>query len=403
MRLDIAGLVVVAGVTAAIHVGKLPPALPVLQAELGLTLVQGGFLLSLVQLAAMTCGLAVGLAADSLGLRRVMVCGLLLLGCASLLGASTPDPAALLVLRAVEGLGFLLAVTCGPSLIRRHIPAPGLPARLGLWGAYMPLGTSLALLVGPAWISVLGWSAWWGFTGLLPLLLAAVLWIRLPPDPVPIAPAAVAASAGWRIRLQDTLRSPGPWWVALAFAAYSAQWLSVIGFLPTVYAQSGFEPVTAGVASAVVAAVNMMGNIASGRLLQRGLPPQALMRVGFAAMALGALGLYLPVWPTGAGGLWGPYLSVLIFSAAGGLVPGTLFSQAVRLAPSAGTVSTTVGWMQQWSSLGQFAGPPLVAWVASQAGGWHWSGLATGTCAAAGWWLAGRIGRTQGGVSAAAS
>ncbi|HBK00034.1 MAG TPA: MFS transporter, partial [Delftia acidovorans] len=57
---------------------------------------------------------------------------------------------------------------------------------------------------------------------------------------------------------------------------------------------------------------------------------------------------------------------VVLFSAAGGLIPGTLFSMAVRLAPHESTVSTTVGFMQQWSSVGQFAGPPLVAAVAVQ-------------------------------------
>jgi MFS transporter, CP family, cyanate transporter len=84
---------------------------------------------------------------------------------------------------------------------------------------------------------------------------------------------------------------------------------------------------------------------------------------------------------------------VLLFSAVGGLIPGTLFSLAVRLAPSDRTVSTTVGWMQQWSSIGQFAGPPLVAWMAGAAGGWQWTWLVTGACAAAGVFLATRIGR----------
>jgi CP family cyanate transporter-like MFS transporter len=68
------------------------------------------------------------------------------------------------------------------------------------------------------------------------------------------------------------------------------------------------------------------------------------------------------------------YLAVLLFSGVGGLIPATLFSLAVRLAPSEHTLSTTVGWVQQWSSLGQFAGPPLVAWVASLAGGWQYTG-----------------------------
>ena len=41
------GLIIAAGAVAALQVGKLPPALPVLQAQLELTLLQSGFLLSL--------------------------------------------------------------------------------------------------------------------------------------------------------------------------------------------------------------------------------------------------------------------------------------------------------------------------------------------------------------------
>ena len=37
------------------------------------------------------------------------------------------------------------------------------------------------------------------------------------------------------------------------------------------------------------------------------------------------------------------YTAVLLFSMVGGLIPGTLFSLAVRLAPGERTVSTTVG------------------------------------------------------------
>jgi MFS transporter, CP family, cyanate transporter len=49
--------------------------------------------------------------------------------------------------------------------------------------------------------------------------------------------------------------------------------------------------------------------------------------------------------------------------------------------------------MQQLSALGQFAGPPLVAWLATQAGGWHLSWLATGTACLLGLWVAQRIDR----------
>ena len=48
---DPALIVILAGVAAALHVGKLPPALPVLREVFALTLVEAGFLLSLVQFA----------------------------------------------------------------------------------------------------------------------------------------------------------------------------------------------------------------------------------------------------------------------------------------------------------------------------------------------------------------
>jgi len=74
------------------------------------------------------------------------------------------------------------------------------------------------------------------------------------------------------------------------------------------------------------------------------------------------------------------------------VIPGTLFSLAVRMAPGEKTISTTVGWMQQWSAFGQFAGPPLVAVVASRVGGWQWTWAVTVTCSLAGIVLARRIG-----------
>ena len=87
---------------------------------------------------------------------------------------------------------------------------------------------------------------------------------------------------------------------------------------------------------------------------------------------------------------------VLLFSMVGGVIPGTLFAMAVRLAPGADTVSTTIGWMQQWSAFGQFVGPPVVAWIAGATGGWDWTWTFTAACAVAGMALAWQLGRALG-------
>ena len=101
-----AWLVVAAGGVAALQVGKLPPALPALQAELGLSLLAAGVLLSMVQLAGLTLAVFMGVWADGMGLKRSMVRGLLLLALASAAGGMVHSVAWLLALRAIEGLGF---------------------------------------------------------------------------------------------------------------------------------------------------------------------------------------------------------------------------------------------------------------------------------------------------------
>lgn len=379
-----AWIVFAAGVCAALHVGKLPPAIATLQRELGMSLVEAGFLLSLVQAAGMAAGIAFGVIADAIGLRRSMLVGLLLLAAASALGALVDGVPWLLALRALEGFGFVMVVLPAPGLIRRLVAPGRLSVMLGVWGTYMPLGAALGLLVGPLWIAALGWRSWWALLGVLSAAMALLLWRGAADAP---APATGSQDLGVLRRLRLTLGRSGPWLVAISFALYSSQWLAVIGFLPVIYTAAGVGAGTTGVLTALAAAVNMLGNLAAGRLLHRGAPPAWLLAAGFSVMALAAAAAF-----AGRGDAGLPpalrYAAVLVFSMVGGMIPATLFALAIRVAPGEQTVSTTVGWMQQWSAFGQFAGPPVVAWLAARAGGWQWTWLATGTASAAGLLLA---------------
>jgi MFS family permease len=315
--------------------------------------------------------------ADGMGLKRSMVRGLLLLALASAAGGLATSVTALLLLRAIEGLGFLLVALPAPALIRRLVPPQQLAGMLGVWGAYMPTGTALALLAGPLFIPAWGWSAWWWLFALVSLGMAGWVWHAIPVDPdVP-----VRAAAGGLERLRRTLGARGPWLVALTFGMYSGQWLAVVGFLPSIYAASGVTGGLLGVLTALAAAVNMGGNMVSGRLLQLGWAPRSTLWLGFGAMALGstlAFTAFTEGWP------WLRYAGVLLFSGVGGLVPGTLFSLAVRLAPGEQQVAATVGWVQQLSALGQFIGPPAAAALAARAGGWQLTPLFTVVCCAGG-------------------
>ncbi len=378
-------VVFAAGVCAALHVGKLSPAIGVLQQTLGVSLVEAGFLLSIVQLAGMTMAIFTGALVDGLGLRRSMVLGLVVLALASAWGAMAVSPGQLMLLRAIEGFGFLWVVLPGPALIRQLAPPSRSSQMLGLWGAYMPLGIAIGLLFGSWWIEYLGWRSWWWGSA---LLSAAMAWglasTRLP---VVQAPAQSVPASSFFARLKRTLSHPGPWMVAWVFAAYSGQWLAVVAFLPSIYEQQGVPVGWRSVLTAMVALANLVGNIWAGRLLQRGVKSSSLLLTGFIAMGLCAVVAFVGLdaaQPDTQGVAVLRYLALIAFSAVCGLIPTTLISLTLKLAPDQQTVATTLGWMQQWSAAGQFFGPPLVAYIAERVGGWAWTWVPLGVLSALG-------------------
>lgn len=376
---------VLVGMCAALHIWKVPPALPQLQAELGLSLVESGFLLSAVQLGGLFLGLPVALVAERIGLRRCVLAGLGILATASMLGAWLDSSLLVLLFRAAEGCGVLMVAMPIPALIRRLVPPDRLSRIMGLWGSYMPLGTVIILL-GGSWVLSLGnWQLLWWLLAALTLGCLLLTLHLVPPD----APADAGRPRDSLLQLaRATLGSVNVWLIALIFGLYAGQWMAVIGFLPTIYAAQGVSGTTAGLLTAIVAGANAIGNLAAGRLLHHGVAGWHLLVAGLATMIVCAYAAFGAGLPASA-----QFVAVLVFSMVGGLVPATLFVLALTLAPTPQTTSTTIGWMQQCSSLGQFVGPPVVAWTVNRSGGdWQWTWTATAAFAAAGIALAILIG-----------
>jgi cyanate permease len=372
-----------AGVCAAASIGKLPPALPALRAEFELSLVQASWLVSVFQIAGLALGVFGGLLADRFGPRRTMSAGLALLTIASGAGAVSDSAGGLLLLRALESAGFLLTVLPGPSLVRRLVAPGALSAVLGGWSCYMPTGMSAMMVATPALLGAGGWRlAWLMGAALAAIACAGVLALVPADEPRPAGAQGAAALA------RATLATPGAWLLALCFGLYAGQFITVFSFLPTVYQAAGISAATAGLLSALGVAVNVVGNLAAGLLLGRGVGRTRLIATASAVMAVCAVAAFAPALPFG----W-RYAAAVLLSAAGGMIPGTLFATAPRVAPHPGAVATTTGLMQQGSALGQFVLPPVAAAVASGPGGWPAAAGVLAACAVANLVVAGWVGR----------
>lgn len=371
-----AGAVVFAGIAVAMNVGKLPPALPVLQDEFGLSLVQVSWMVSLFMLGPALIGGIAGSAADRLDPRTSMIAGLLLSALTGALGAFAATPAVLFLSRALESVGFLMTVLPAPALIARIVPRTRVRGWLGVWSAYMPAGMGIALLATPAVMSAVGWRGVWLAASAVAALAATLVALVHPTSPPAEAKTPTPDEARIANLVRQTLRAPGPWLLALCFLFYAGQFTAIFSFLPSIYQDAGLSPQWSATLTAIAVMINMVGNLAAGFLLQHG--------VSRAALVVGA-GIAMAVceWIAFGSGLafaW-RYAAILLLSASAGLIPGTLFATAPFYAPSLLAVSTTVGAMQQGSSLGQLLLPLAIAALVQYTGGWSSTWIATGLAA----------------------
>jgi MFS family permease len=367
-------LAVLAGMIGACQIGKAAIALPALRHDLGLDLGEAGWVLSTFNVIGLAGGMALGALVGRWGDRRTMLLGFAVLAGAGLGGAAAPGAAALLASRFAEGIGFLMVAIGAPTLIARVAAPRHLKLALGIWGAYMPAGQSLMMLLAPLILAPYGWRALWLANVALVVLFAlamAVATRRLAaPPPRP--------ARSLRRDLRDTVTAPGPLVLAAIFGAYALQYLAVMGFLPTLLVErDGLSAQLAGELSALAIAMNGFGNLAGGALLERGAARWVLMTFASAAMGLAGLGIFLAPLP-----LWGSYALYLAFSGFGGMLPASVLGAAPQQAPAPHLISATNGLLVQGSNLGQVIGPPALGALAALAGGWAFSPLVVTTAAA---------------------
>ena len=364
--------VIAAGIIVSMQIGKLPPLLTQLRSEFGLDLVFGGLLASSVNLIGASLGIAAGFASDRIGRRSVSL-GLLVAAFGSLAGALAPQGPAgtglLLAARLVEGLGFVLTVVSGPSLVATASLPTQRSLALGFWSSYMPLGVAGGLL-GALLVSrgLLDWRGlWMVMAGVL--VVSAIVIDRLTRGAA--LPRARRFSAA-------ALRRPGPWLLAGCFATYTTQWFCIVTWMPTYLHDSGLMSETGiAIGVALVVVVNAVGTTSAAALMHRGLPRWAMIATVSIGMGLFGVLSFAPDLPV--------LLRIALAMAAsgfGGVLPAAVLASVPLQARDPSEIATINGVVIQLLNIGSFIGPPSLAALVMQFGGWsqgRWLLLAAGS------------------------
>lgn len=360
--------VIAAGVIVSMQVGKLPPLLTDLRAEFGLDLVLGGLIASSFMLIGGAVGILAGFASDRIGSRRALVLGVAVtaLGCAA--GAFAANTAMLLAARLVEGLGFVLTVVCGPSLLTAMTRADQRQLALGFWSTYMPLGVTLGMLGALTVDWLFDWRGLWLAMAVLLLAAAAIIHRLIRDTGLPVVTR--------RFQIAP-LQRPGPWLLAGCFACYTTQWFAIVTWIPTYLREGGVgSETTVALGAALVVLVNVFGNTASAALMHRGLPRWLIIAAIPVAMSLFGIASFDESMPVSA-----KIAFAMAASGIGGMLPAAVLASVPAHARERSEIATVNGVVTQLLNIGSFIGPPALAALVAQFGGWsegRWLLLAAG-------------------------
>lgn len=376
--------IVGAGVVAALQVGKVIIAAPLLRKDMGLDLASIGTLTAVFSILGMVGGIAAGGVIARFGARRMLILGLAATAAGTAVGALAPGYGVLLGSRVIEGLGFLMITVAGPAALQRIVTGGRRDFAFALWSCYMPAGMAIAMLASQAFDD---WHAYWWCAGIAAGAALASIVVLAPPTPR----GAALSWHGLRQDTVDTMGAAGPMLLALSFTLYSLMFFALFTFLPVLLMeQLGLTLAAAGLYSAIASAANVVGNLGAGVLLARGWRRSTLIACASAVMAAVSLlifGSALPAMTT--------FLLCVLFSAVGGLIPATLLGTAPLVAPRPALTAASVGLVMQGSNLGQVIGPVAVGGAIDRFG-WTSASFIVAAAGLAGMAVAWRLRRVGG-------
>lgn len=167
-----------------------------------------------------------------------------------------------------------------------------------------------------------------------------------------------------RHALGAMLRARQPLLLALMFATYNLQFFSVMTFLPIFLMQRiGLSLAAAGGISAAAVAANIIGNLAAGFLLSRGLRAGSLLAATSLVIGIFGIGIFLPMTPNG---LLIPLC--FLFCAIAGMLPATILAATPAATPEPTLLPLSLGLVMQGNYLGQVIGPVALSAIVAAAG-----------------------------------
>lgn len=337
-----------AGFTTAFGAHGIAAALGAETEDIGWTLLAFGFTLALYDLAEVLLKPLFGALSDRVGVRPVIVGGLLAFAAFSIVGALSPGMLGLVIARFGQGAAASAFSPASSAAVARLTDDSTRGRYFGRYGSWKSLGYALGPLLGAVLV------VWGGipalFWALAVLGLGAAAWVAFAVPAVPVLPRK-------RVTLVDLARellAPGFLVPTLVLAATTGALAVAVGFLPLIGRQEGLGTVGSMAIVTVLAVVSSAVQPLMGAWHDRGRVSVRLGSVG---------GLLLITVGVALAAMWTTPLAliataVLVGAGVGAATPVAFSHLAASTPPE--RMGRTMGSAELGRELGD-AGGPLVA------------------------------------------
>ena len=350
-------------IAAPLNQFKVPPIMPVLLDALGISVSGAGLLMSVYAITGLILALPAGLIFQRAGFRvtGLIAGGSIVMG--AVLGALSQSMTGLLLSRVIEGVGTSFMAVLAPAIIGQWFPTEKRGTAMGVWSAWVPVGTVAMLFAAPALVGGSSWrSVWWLGAGYA--LAATALYLAFvrtaPTAPSPLPNRSLREEPG--VRPASVLRNRNLWLLSAAFAAFNAAAIGMNTYLPTfLSAQHGLALGPAAWIASITSLITIFSAPAGGVLSDRIGSRKKPYLAGFAAAII-----LLPL--TGFVSLAGVIAVVILTGLVLGVIPTNIFAGAVEAVgdPRQGGAAMAVIMVGQ--NAGMLLGPVIFGTLAQSVG-----------------------------------
>jgi MFS family permease len=352
--LGLLALLLLAGMTAAGQFAKVSvifPELGQVYPQAGATL---GFLVSIISLTGVLTGLVAGMLVARLGMRRVVVGGLLLGAAMSGLQSLMPPMPVMLLTRAVEGISHIALVVALPTLIAQLSADRHRPYTMTLWGSYFGVTFALVAWAGAPLVRSHGPGVLFQFHAAAMLVLAAALALALPRGVVARSQAPLPSLREILANHPRIYASPFIAAPALGWFFYTLTFVALLTVLPPYLPDATRATLTFWMPIA-----GIIVSLTLGAQLLRHLPAVSIVLIGLGLAGVAVVLMW--GWP-------GAFLPPVMLFGCLGLVQGASFTAIPQLNPDPADQALANGALAQMGNLGNLLGTPVLLMMTAPMG-----------------------------------